>query len=297
MNRLFEIVYLLLDKKLLTAKQLSEHFEVSQRTIYRDVEIICQAGIPLYTTKGKGGGIQLLDHYVLNKTVLSEQEQREIMSALHGLYALQYPDNDQVLTKLNSLFGSREHEWIEVDLSDWSDARKETFLMLKDAILHKKAVTFDYYGSYGEKSFRVVEPLKLWFKQKAWYIKGYCRDRQEQRTFKISRIDQLQVLEEQFEREFVKDSSSKQSESMNRPIVTLHLKIAASQAYRVVDEFEQQYVVQQEDGSFIVTVSYPYDEWVYGYILSFGSHVEVLEPVSVRVEIAKRLQSALNHYS
>ena len=103
-NRLFEIVYILLDKKTVTARELSEHFEVSKRTIYRDIEILSQAGIPIYTTKGKGGGISVLPEFVLNKSILSDREQNEILSALQSLNALNGSTADPVLNKLATLF-------------------------------------------------------------------------------------------------------------------------------------------------------------------------------------------------
>ena len=124
-SRLFEIVYILMNKKNTTAKELSEHFEVSQRTIYRDIDTLSQAGIPIYTNKGKGGGIGLMEHFVLNKSVLSEQEQNDILSALQGFKVTSYSDTNQVLSKLNSLFGSKNTDWIEVDFSYWNSKEED----------------------------------------------------------------------------------------------------------------------------------------------------------------------------
>ncbi|MGB8452142.1 MAG: HTH domain-containing protein [Anaerocolumna sp.] len=137
-NRLFEIVYILLNKNYTTAKELAEHFEVSVRTIYRDIDILCQSGIPIYTSKGKGGGIGLLDNFVLNKSVLSKMEQEGIISALQGLNATNYPDINQVLSKLNNLFGTKQNNWIEVDFSDWGESQKENFNLIKTAVIQKK---------------------------------------------------------------------------------------------------------------------------------------------------------------
>jgi predicted DNA-binding transcriptional regulator YafY len=194
-NRLFEIVYILMNKKSTTTKELSEHFEVSQRTIYRDIETLCQAGIPIYTTKGKGGGIGLLEHFILNKSLLSDQEQSDILSALQGLKATSYADTDKVLSKLNSMFGNKGQDWIEVDFSYWNsnEEDKQKFGQLKDAILSHRIIQFDYYNSYGQESHRTLEPGKLVFKGQAWYLYGYCRDKKDERFFKISRIKSLQI--------------------------------------------------------------------------------------------------------
>ena len=173
MNRLFEIIYILLNKKIATAKELAEHFGVSQRTIYRDVDTLSLAGIPVYTEKGKGGGISLLPDYVLNKSILSEQEQNEILSALQGLSSVKTAETDQVLKKLSAIFNKNTIRWLEVDFSDWSYSNGKTFNDFKTAILERRIAEFDYFSTYGEKTHRRVEPIQLWFKSKAWYIKGF----------------------------------------------------------------------------------------------------------------------------
>ncbi|MDZ5035281.1 HTH domain-containing protein, partial [Clostridium perfringens] len=119
MNRLFEIIYILLDKENTTAKELAEHFEVSQRTIYRDIEDLSQAGIPIYMSKGKGGGISLLSNFVLNKAILSEEEKREILAAMQGLSAINENEFNGALSKLSSFLGGNNENWIEVDFSNW----------------------------------------------------------------------------------------------------------------------------------------------------------------------------------
>ena len=118
-------MYILLDKKKVTARELSEHFEVSQRTIYRDIEILSQAGIPIYTAKGRGGGISLVSEYVLNKSLLSDTEQNEIISALQSLNALNGRTADPVLNKMAVLFNKNSSNWIDVDFSHWGSDDKE----------------------------------------------------------------------------------------------------------------------------------------------------------------------------
>ena len=162
-NRLFEIVYILLDKKTITAKELSERFEVSVRTIYRDIDTLSIAGIPVYTNKGKGGGISLMDDFVLNKSVLSEKEQNEILMSLQSLNAMKFLDVEPVLKRLSTIFNKESTNWIDVDFSKWGsdDSEKEKFNTIKTAIISTKIINFDYFSSYGEKTLRTVEPLKL----------------------------------------------------------------------------------------------------------------------------------------
>lgn len=141
-SRLFGIIYYLLEKKESTGKELAGRFEVSVRTIYRDIETLSSAGIPIYTNQGKGGGIVILDNFVLNKSVLSEKEQNEILLALQNLSAAQYPDISFILSRLSSLFKKSDVNWIEVDFSPWgSDERKRKFQRSENCNYQKA----DYY--------------------------------------------------------------------------------------------------------------------------------------------------------
>lgn len=171
-NRLFEIIYILLDKKIITAGELAMHFGVSSRTIYRDIDTLSLAGIPIYTEKGKGGGISLLPDFVLNKSILSEQEQNEILSALHGLSGVKSGGNngtnetEQVLQKLSTIFNKTASNWLEVDFSGWSYMDGDVFNECKNAIMGRRIVEFNYYNTYGEVTCRRIEPIQLWFKSK-----------------------------------------------------------------------------------------------------------------------------------
>jgi predicted DNA-binding transcriptional regulator YafY len=294
-NRLFEIVYILLNKKTTTAKDLSEHFEVSARTIYRDIETLSAAGIPVFMSKGKGGGISLLDNFVLNKSILSDNEQKEILVALQSLNAIKNPDVDNVISKLGMLFNKADYNWIDVDFSYWGSGDKEKFSLLKTAVVNKKITMFEYFSSTGEKTDRTVEPLQLWFKDKTWYLKGYCLTKQAYRIFKLTRMKNVTVTEKTFERELpqeILDDTVRGNIKMVE--VKLHLKPCV--AYRVYDEFDENNIVINEDGSFDVTATYADDDWVPGYILSFGSSAEVIEPKHIRDIAIRKLEEALSVY-
>ena len=227
-NRQFEIVYLLLNKKTTTAKELAERLGVSQRTIYRDVDALSFAGIPVYTEKGKGGGISLLPEFILNKSILCEQEQNEILSALQGLSGVNYvgkaaaAETDQVLKKLSAIFNKNCVRWLEVDFSDWSYANGNIFHDFKTAILERRVAEFDYFSAYGEMTRRRIEPIQLWFKSTSWYIKGFCLTRQDIRLFKLSRVRNLIVRDEQFsDRDFLASIPNPVPVNHQKPDVTL----------------------------------------------------------------------------
>lgn len=297
-SRLFEIVYILMNKKNTTAKELSEHFEVSQRTIYRDIETLCQARIPIYTSKGKGGGIGLLENFVLNKSLLSEQEQNDILTALQGLKATNYSDSDQILTKLNSLFGNKTADWIEVDFSYWSsnEEDKSKFRDMKVAILDHRVLQFEYYNSKGEETHRSIEPRKMMFKGQAWYLYGFCREKKDFRYFKISRIKSLKISEEIF---FI-SSNEKINEEIPKQIpvnmLQVKLKIDSEMAFRVFDEFPPEAIEKNSDGSFLIHTQFQFGSWLYGYLMSYEDHIEILEPIDIRDHIISIYKNTLSKY-
>lgn len=294
-NRLFEITYILMNKKIVTAKELSKYLEVSQRTIYRDIEILCQSGIPIYTTKGKGGGISLINNFVLNKSIISQQEQKEILVALEGLNVLKYPDIEKIISRLNNFFGNQQTNWIEVDFSDWDNKQKELFSTIKTSIINRTIIKFEYYNSLGQNNIHKVCPIKLWFKKNSWYLKAFLQAPQEFRTFKIKRIKNLQLTDEYFEQ--VDCIEEQNSESNEYNTINLKLNISQHLAYRVYDEFELPQIQKNDDGSFTVTKSYIENEWLYGYILSFSYYAKVLEPIHIKKIINTHIKNLKNIYS
>lgn len=297
-NRLFEIVYILLDKKTATARELSEHFEVSVRTIYRDIDTLSAAGIPIYTSKGKRGGISLMDNFVLNKSVISEKEQEEILMSLQSLNAMKFLDVEPVLKKMSTVFKKDGASWIDVDFSGWgSDAGdKEKFNTIKTAILDNKLISFYYFNSNGEKGIRIVEPLKLVFKGQGWYLYGFCRLKGEFRLFKITRIKKISLSEETFKRDIPSNIWEDSEQSFKYKIITLSLRIDEKMAFRVYDEFDEEKIIKNKDGSFTVSKAFPEGEWIFGYIMSYGDYAEVIEPKYIRETIKKKFKAGLEKY-
>ena len=189
-SRLFKILYILIDKGQITATELSKILEVSIRTVYRDVEALSQAGIPIYTLQGKGGGISLTDNFIFNKTLLSENEQDEILLAIQSFSAIQYPELDNIFFKLSTFFNKTSDNWIEIEFSSWGNEKRQNaiFSLIKDLIIKKKVMSFTYYNVKGEKSDRLILPEKLLFKNDSWYLKGYCYSRNDIRIFICLRV-------------------------------------------------------------------------------------------------------------
>lgn len=294
-NRMFQIIYILLDKKTMTARELSERFEVSRRTIYRDIETLSAAGIPVYMTQGKGGGISLLDGFVLNKAVLTAEEKSSILSSLQAVGAINFTESNSALQKLGSLFGENNTDWLEIDFSSWSNAETEakTFHDIRSAIISSKIICFTYASGRGEQTTRQVQPLKLCFKGIARYLYAYCNLRQDFRFFKLSRIKDCVITEECFERKAI-GQIFKTETIFHEEYVTLKLKLSDNMAYRVYDEFDNY--IKDAHGSFIVQVVYPMGDWLFPYLFSFGSSCEILEPLEIRNAFINELQKMLDNH-
>lgn len=299
LNRLIGIIYLVMSRGTVTAVELAQRYEVSVRTIYRDVEKLSMAGIPIYTKKGKNGGISLTEQFVLDKMLVTEKEQRQILSALTSMSETGAMDEKEIVRKLGDFFRQEPSNWVAIDLSDWSGRRKEVFEGIRKSILEHRVLEFDYYGQYGEMRHRSTEPLQLLFKEYTWYLKAYCRDRKAMRMFKVFRMKRVQLTEE----EFCQDAGRylEYEEPADNPAdksadITVVLRIDASEAYRIYDRFEEDEIAE-EDGGFLIRMNCMVDDWVYGLILSFGPSAEVLEPVWMRSEVEQRLRQMMNKYT
>ncbi len=298
-QRLFEIVYILLDQKTTTSKQLAQHFEVSVRTILRDIDTLTTAGIPIYTTQGKGGGISILDRYVLNKTLLSEAEQNQILFALQSLRPFGPEDDTGITQKLRSLFSKADTDWMEVDLTRWgaSTSDREKFTLLRQALLERRALQCDYSGGDGQTRQREMYPLKLLYKGKAWYLQAFCLSRQAQRLFKVNRMQNLSLLDDRFDPAAYVAPTPENPGPPPESLCRVKLLFHPSMAYRVYDEFDPRCVAKQPDGSLLVEVVMPFDNWLPPFLLSFGTGVEALEPPALRQELAREAKMICLRYS
>lgn len=298
-NRLTEIIVTLLNKDIVTAKELAHKFSVSTRTIYRDIEELSLSGIPVYMTKGKNGGISLLEEYSVNKAILSAKDKQSLIVALKMLEATNYPEINSVINKIGFMLNKEElSNWIDIDFSRWGSDFNENdkFNQIKMAILNNKAIEFSYINSYGNYSTRIIEPMKLMYKGQTWYLHGFCRLKKEARIFRITRIKDLVIKNENFIRRNAKYINTIPSKQMIENMVNLKLKLRKDVLYRIFDDFDQDKVIDNKDGTYDVSIKFPENEWLYGYILSFGNSVEVIEPKYIRDIILNKMKETIKLY-
>ena len=274
-SRLFKIIYYLMENGKSTAPELAEKLEVSIRTIYRDIDIISSVGVPIYVTTGRNGGIQIDDSFVLDRLILSDKEKEDIITALKSVSIVDDRNSD-TLSKLSAIFNTKNEDWLEVDFSRWGNKAQDNtmFQKLKEAIISRKMLCIVYANTRGEVIERVICPLKMVYKAKNWYIKSFCMNKSDFRIFKLTRIIQARDMEKNFSpMEFPQE---KKETKVNYGNVIL--RFPQRMAYRIYDEFEVDEIHQDDNGDFIICAPMPIDEWLIGYLLSFGSKVCIIEP-------------------
>lgn len=274
-SRLFKIIYYLMENGKSTAPELAEKLEVSIRTIYRDIDIISSVGVPIYVTTGRNGGIQIDDSFVLDRLILSDKEKEDIITALKSVSIVDDRNSD-TLSKLSAIFNTKNEDWLEVDFSRWGNKAQDNtmFQKIKEAIISRKMLCIVYANTRGEVIERVICPLKMVYKAKNWYIKSFCMNKSDFRIFKLTRIIQARDMEKNFSpMEFPQE---KKETKVNYGNVIL--RFPQRMAYRIYDEFEVDEIHQDDNGDFIICAPMPIDEWLIGYLLSFGSKVCIIEP-------------------
>lgn len=274
-SRLFKIIYYLMENGKSTAPELAEKLEVSIRTIYRDIDIISSVGVPIYVTTGRNGGIQIDDSFVLDRLILSDKEKEDIITALKSVSIVD-DHNSDTLSKLSAIFNTKNEDWLEVDFSRWGNKAQDNtmFQKLKEAIISRKMLCIVYANTRGEVIERVICPLKMVYKAKSWYIKSFCMNKSNFRIFKLTRIIQARNMEKNFDpMEFPQEKKEMKVNYEN-----VILRFPQRMAYRIYDEFEVDEIHQDDNGDFIICAPMPIDEWLIGYLLSFGSKVCIIEP-------------------
>jgi len=298
LNRLLEITMVLMNKKTVTAAELAERFGVSARTIYRDIDVLSASGVPVYSAQGMGGGISILEDYTMNCASLSDSERDSILLALQALQSTRYPEVDAVLEKLGAIFKNTAADWISIDFSPWGSNPNayNKFSEIKAAILKSRVIEIDYINAHNEKRRRKIEPIRLLFKSQAWYLWGFCRDKRDYRTFRISRIKNVTITDETFERVKFHHTEEEKPDINRCQYVRLVLEFTTGALYRLNDDYDDELLQDNGDGTYTLDIAFPEDEWVYGYILSFGTTVKVVEPQRVRNIIKERAEKIAGFY-
>lgn len=288
LDRMIGILAVLLQKEKVTAPWLAEKFEVSRRTINRDIERLCMAGIPIVTTRGAGGGISIMEGYAIDRTLLTSSDMQAVLAGLRSLDSVSGTNRyaqlmEKLLPGASDLLAGDPH--ILIDLSSWYRAALAPKIeLLHGAIESGRLVSFSYHAPSGE-SRRTVEPYDLIFQWAGWYLWGWCRTREDFRLFKLNRMTELE-LSGSFEKRPAPLPDLSQ-EKVFPHVFQVRARIEPEYKWRLIEEYGADSFSIQTDGSLLFTFGFADKTSVIGWIASFGGGAELLEPVELRSELAR----------
>ena len=286
LDRLIGILSVLLQREQVTAFELAEKFEVSHRTILRDMDALCCAGIPIVTEKGRNGGIRIMEGYKLDKTVLLQREMQAILAGLQSLDSISGTHRYRQLM---------EHP-VLIDLSAWdSGAVSQKIEQIQAAMEQNHKISFSYSAPSGTTS-RKIEPYHLIFQWGHWYVWGYCNLRQDYRLFKLTRITDLQIEPEQRAARSV-PAYTPDPMPPEEPAVPVLVRFSAAVKWRVMDDFGTEALQTEPDGSLLVSVCWQDLQALYWRLLAYGEQAEILSPPEARADFAEMLRKILKKYA
>ena len=297
-DRLIGILSILLQEEKTTAPELAEKFEVSRRTINRDIEDLCKAGIPIRTAQGTGGGISIMDGYCIDRTILTSKDMQMILAGLRGLDSVSGKRYyGQLMEKIQT--GSSEfisgRDSMLIDLSSWyKGSLAPKIEVIQNAIENRHIIQFMYYAPSGESNRR-VEPYYLVFQWSSWYVWGWCLERKDYRLFKLNRMDCVVETDCGFLcRDVLMPDLS------NEKIFPGGIKVKAlftpNMKWRLVEEFGPNCFTETDDGRLLFSADYTDMENLVTWLMTFGAKVEVLEPEEVRDIIRRNAEEILKIY-
>ena len=299
-DRLISIIMILLDKKRIGAKELADKFEVSPRTIYRDIDTINMAGIPILSTPGAGGGFEIMEQYKIDRKVFSTSDLSTILMGLSSISNMIRGDElINALAKVKSFIPADRAKDIElkanqiyIDLSPWMDnGNIQTYLeIIKKALHEEKLLSFEYADRYGNKTLRIAEPYQLVLKSSHWYWQGYCRMRNDFRLFRLSRVSSLKIMDEKYTPREYKKPQLEFSDMFSTIQTRVTIRVHKSVMDRVLDYCSNEDFSTDGDEHYMVRFPFVENEYYYNILLSFGDKCECLAPMHIRAEMKKKIQ-------
>lgn len=298
LDRLIGILTILLQNERVTAPYLAEKFEVTRRTIGRDIDALCQAGIPIITYQGGGGGISIADGFKLDKSVLTTDELSGIIAALKGIGSVSEKSQiERTLDKLsvngNAVVSLREP--VVIDLaSHYKGSLTEKIELIKKAIYAGRLIEFEYYYEKGI-THRRIEPSFVIFQWAAWYVFGFCVKRKDFRMFKLTRLWDLQLCTETFGPREI--PSEKRAFNAHLPddkkLVAL---FDPSVRYLLIETYGLHCYTETEEGLLRLEIGYTNRDFTISWLLGFGAKAKVLEPVDMAEDIKRIAANIFDNY-
>ncbi len=285
--------YLTLNKKA-TAEELASKLNVSKKTIYRDIELLSSMEVPIYMQPGRRGGIHILESYVISKKLINDEEQMDILSALKTVEATEISNENMLSMKLSSVFQKESIPSFNIDFSGWGkDTEKKKLDMITLSQKQRQEIQFSYTNSQGIYSKRRAIVVEVNFKKNAWYFDAYCLDKNENRTFKLSRAHEI-TLGKEYDSATLEMVSKLKKDKMN--LLKLTIKVKKSNLVRIQEDIKVMNITDIDSDTVLIETSQPEGDWLIHYLLSFGSSIEVMSPKSIRDKIIEEVLLMKNIY-
>lgn len=305
-DRLVSIIMLLLEKDRISAGEMADMFEVTPRTIYRDIDSINMAGIPVHAIPGVGGGFEIMQQYKVEKNIFSTSDLSAILMGLSNMSTVMRGEElVNAFAKVKSFIPAEQAKDIElkanqiyIDLTPWIDNRNiQSYLeLIKTAIQDNRLLSFDYADRYGNKSSRRAEPYQLVLKDSHWYWHGYCLERNDYRVFKISRTSNLSMEKAIFDPRTYKKPELGWDESLDKMQKRITLRIHNTLRDRVLDYCSIDDFTPDGDLYCLVDFLFIENDYYYSILLSFGKRCECVGPKHVREELKRKVQEIADIY-
>lgn len=298
LDRLLGMLTILLQNDRITAPQLAERFEVTRRTIGRDIDALCMAGIPVVTCQGAGGGISIAEGYKLDKSILTADELTSIIAALKGIGSIS--EKSQIERTLDKLSVHKDtvvslREPVVINLAAYGDGSLiPKIKLIKQAVMEQRLIEFDYFYQKGY-THRRIEPCFVVFQWTAWYVFGFCLKRQDWRMFKLARLSDLLLCAETYTpREIPPEKRDFDAH------LALNLRLTAlfdpSVKYQLIEAYGLDCFTETQDGRLRLEIGFTNREYITGWLLSFGSRVQVIEPADMADEIRRTAEEMIIRY-
>lgn len=306
-DRMLSIVVMLLNRDRISARELADKFEVNIRTVYRDIDAINLAGIPIISYPGNNGGFGIMPNFRLDRQLLSLSDLSSILAALKSINtSLENIQIDTAIEKLQNLipehsrgFFNDSFEQIAIDLIPWgiTGRSRENLKLLYQAVTERRLISMTYRSPGKRPEKRKVEPMTILVKGFSWYLFGWCRNRKAYRIFKVSRIRDLNLLVDNFDRR--NESYRNHISEFSVPAESIHavLRFKESLKEEIEENWDESIITENSDGTVDVSIEYPEEKWLYSMILSYGNDVEVISPEILRKTIAEKAAETAAQYT
>lgn len=303
-DRLLSILIIISQRGLVTGKELSEHFEVSLRTIYRDIEKISEAGVPVAASSGKGGGYYIMENYNLNNLFFNRKEIEPLIAVMDNLKFLfgKNPQFNDIVLKFETLRNSETqgNDKLNINMSHFSMEQelREYLFLINKAIEENRTLEFEYINRRMECSKRVIEPIQIEFSDGQWYMAAFCRTRKDYRKFKLVRIRNMSLGDSFIRKPISKEEIEKIfSASYEKNSILVTLRFSNKIGKQLSEYFSKNKIKSLEDGTYLVEDFFPEDEGLKKFILGFGDECEVIAPLKLRKEMLEYLKKIYIKYN